>query len=321
MTADDKADLVVAKPLVRVPCPICGRTATKPERVIRGYALERCRGCGLVFANPQETATDLLGEYEDRGDPEQLIAFYERVTTPERLAEYDRILDDLAALLPERGRLLDFGCGPGYFFERAQRHGWNAHGVEVGAWAALAAARRGLRNFHAGLLANQPFRDGEFDVVTVQQVLEHLPAPRTTLAEIGRVLRPGGVLYANVPNYRTLSILLGRDDFELNYPMAHVNYFTPATLARLLTACGFDVLRTTSSGGLKWENLLGRRTISEEVRAAHDEPPTRVNHTAVVPQGSQQPWLKRLVFPAVKKLFYEWAKVGMTLEVFAQKSV
>lgn len=305
--------------LIRVSCPLCDGDKTSHERVLRGYTLERCRCCGLVYANPQTPPGELLDDYEGRGGGGGLIAFYERVTTPTRLAEYDRILTDVANL-GGCGRLLDFGCGPGYFTARAEAQGWEAHGVEVGAWAEEMARRLGLKNFHRGVLANQGFPDGFFDVVYASQVLEHLPSPRNELSEIRRVLRPGGLFYASVPNYRCLSILLGRDDFELNFPMAHVNYFTPATLAKLLKKNGFAVLRTTTSGGLKWENLVGRRTISEEARAHRGEPAV----TASVPSGAAQvstrlPVMKRMVFPFVKKVCYEWAKVGMTLEVFTRK--
>src|SRR5437660_448386 len=105
--------------LVRVGCPLCEGVRTRHERVVRGYALERCRRCAMVFANPQVPQDHLLAGYEERGSTQAILAFYDRVTTPTRLAEYDRILGDLEALVPQRGRLLDFGCGAGFFVEQA----------------------------------------------------------------------------------------------------------------------------------------------------------------------------------------------------------
>jgi SAM-dependent methyltransferase len=250
--------------LVRVPCPLCGSSHARHERTVRGYDLERCRDCALVFANPQVPADALTDDYREREDPEGLTAHYDRVTTPDVIANYDRVLGELEARLSGRGRLLDFGCGPAYFVERAAGRGWEAHGVEVGEWAVRAAGDRGVANVHVGRLADQRFPDGHFDAVTANQVMEHLPNPKDDLAEIRRVLRPGGVFAAEVPNYRRISIALGRDRFELNYPMAHVNYFTPATLRRLLVACGFEVLGTSTHGGVNWENLLGRPIASAE---------------------------------------------------------
>lgn len=305
--------------LVRVSCPLCDGTETRHERVVRGYTLERCRCCGMVYANPQTPVEELLSDYQERGNPDELIAFYERVTTPTRLAEYDLILAGLADF-GGQGRLLDFGSGPGYFLSQAEKKGWEAHGVEVGIWAEQMAERLDLKHFHRGLLNDQNFPDGFFDVVCADQVVEHLPSPQRELAELHRILKPGGLLYVSVPNYRCLSIVLGCDDFELNFPMAHVNYFTPTTLSKLLTKCGFKVLRTTSSGGLKWENLLGWRTISEEARAHRGEPastPSNAGSSATLP--TRPPLLKRMLSPVVKKVCYQWAKVGMSIEIFARK--
>lgn len=304
--------------LVRVPCPVCGGTQTRYERSIRGYALDRCRGCGMVFVNPQIPPQDLTHGYEERGDPQGLIAWYARVTTQAKLYEFDQILAGVEALLPGRGRLLDFGCGPAYFVERAGRRGWEAHGVELGAWAEEAARQRNVPHFHRGLLADQHFPDGWFDAVCAQQVLEHLPDPARDLAEIRRVLRPGGVLYVNVPNYRCLSILLGRDDFELNWPMDHVNYFQPRTLWRLLERCGFEVLRTCTFGGVKWENILGRPTQSDESRARRGEQPAAAPPGAGSPAAPHRPLLKRLLLPAVRTCLYRWAQVGINLEAYAR---
>src|SRR5438046_2137151 len=91
--------------LVRVPCPVCGGGQARHEREIRGYSLERCRGCGMVFVNPQLPPPDLTQGYEERGDPEGLIAWYARVTTSAKLYEFDQILQGVEALVPGRGHL------------------------------------------------------------------------------------------------------------------------------------------------------------------------------------------------------------------------
>jgi SAM-dependent methyltransferase len=307
--------------LVRVPCPHCRGRRTRPERTVRGFALERCLGCGFVFTNPQYTPERIVREYEEHPAADELIGHYARVTTPEVRAAYDRILRGVEALLPGRGRLLDFGCAAGYFVERAAGRGWEAHGLDAGRWTAQAAAARAVTNIHIGLLADRIFDEGAFDAVHTSQVLEHLPSPTDDLAELRRVLRPGGVFYANVPNYRCLATVLGRDDFELNYPMAHLNYFTPGSLARMVRAAGFEVVRTSTYGGLKWENLLGRPIASDRTRAlaaaaADPAPPPEARPEAAV---VRRPLWKRLAYPVVDATLYRWAQVGMSLEIFARR--
>ena len=115
-----------------------------------------------------------------------------------------------------------------------------------------------------------------------------------------------------MPNYRCLSIVLGRDDFEHNTPPQHLNYFTPRSLAKLGASAGLRVLRVSSYGGLKWENLLGRRTRSS-ITAAYDH-----GAAAAAPAATaKQPLLKRITRPATDLLLYRGAKVGIALEIIA----
>ncbi len=307
---------------VLVVCPVCGERRARPERSLNGYALVRCRGCALVYVNPQPTPEELHAAYADR-DADDLLKLYAQAMTPARATELDAVLTKLERLLPTKGKLLDFGCGAGYLVERALARGWDAHGLEAGKWAKPAAEARGVTTVRVGALADGLFPPGHFDVVTAKQVLEHIPDPKAELAHVREALRPGGVFYADVPNYRCLSIVLGRDDFELNTPPQHLNYFTPRTLTRLLAACGFEVIDVDTSGGLKWENLLGRR-IDSPVAKAYRE------HDAAVAAGKAPTYaapaaesrgrgVKRLVMPLVRSVLYHRAKVGMMLAVTARK--
>jgi len=192
----------------------------------------------------------------------------------------------------------------------------------LGEWTREAAEARGLKNMHIGSLRDLAFPDGYFDVVHAAQVFEHLSNPKDDLAEISRILRPGGLLYIDVPNYRTLPIWLGKDDFVLNTPPQHVNYFTPGTLADLLRSAQYESVQITSSGGLKWENLLGRSITSEIVDAykpANETPATAIP-TPVSPLARGKRILKKAIHATiVKPMFYKGLKVGMTLEALARR--
>jgi len=281
-----------------------------------GYRLERCESCDLVFVNPRPSQDSLSRLYREKS-PERQAEFYAQTVSPAQIAEYDRILAELIALLPGCGRLLDVGCAGGYFMQRATHAGFEAHGIDLAPWVEALAIRRGVANVRTGLLRDVRFPDSSFDVVHASQVLEHIPQPVEELAEIRRILRPGGLLYINVPNYQCLSIVLGRDDFELNTPPEHVAYFTPRTLARLVSSAGFGVVRTASYGGLKWENLLGRPIRSEIAAVA------RAGGAASAPRAWNDgpPTVRRAPSMAekmVRTFFYKRLQVGMTLEIFAR---
>jgi SAM-dependent methyltransferase len=276
----------------------------------------------MVFVNPQTSAADLDELYTNR-NAAALIKFYSKVASPAVIGHYNQTLAWLEKLVPTRGSLLDFACGAGYFFEQASKRGWNAHGVDLGTWTAQAAQARGLANLHVGRLADLHFPDHLFDVVHATQVLEHLPRPRKDLAEIHRILRPGGLLYVDVPNYRTLPILLGMDDFTLNMPPEHINYFTPQTLRTLLRVTGFQDVRISSAGGLKWENLLRRRIKSHILAAAEIARPE-----SSAPPLPERPrlgrsvagWMKRAaVASLVRPVCYNRLRLGINLIAVARR--
>jgi SAM-dependent methyltransferase len=246
---------------------------------------------------------------------------YARIASPSQIKEYNRIIDYFEKLLPARGRLLDFACGAGYFFEQAQQRGWDAHGTDIGEWTKEAARARGLANLHVGRLADLSFPTHHFDLVYASQVLEHLPEPKADLAEIHRILRPGGLLYVDVPNFRTLPIMLRKDDFILNMPPQHINYFTPRTLRALLRTAGFSDVRLASCGGLKWENLLGRR-IQTEITTAYGIDKSAGHCVQSANGKASQLSIARLAKKAIvttliKPVLYDRLKLGINLQGFA----
>jgi SAM-dependent methyltransferase len=102
------------------------------------------------------------------------------------------------------GCLLDAGCGAGEYVVALEQYGYDVRGIEylgekVAQWQ---AAHPGDPRVQQGDLARLPFPDAAFDAVLVNEVLEHVPDERAVLAELRRVLRPGGVLLVFSPNRR-----------------------------------------------------------------------------------------------------------------------
>lgn len=118
-------------------------------------------------------------------------------------ASWHHWVTHLAGSLPPGARWLDLGCAYGYLVAEAAAGGFTAVGVDVSAYAlgrarfeAPTAAGRVLR----GLADRLPFADASFDVVSAFDVLEHLHEPEPPLAEVARVLKPGGVLIGATPD-------------------------------------------------------------------------------------------------------------------------
>jgi SAM-dependent methyltransferase len=140
------------------------------------------------------------------------------------------------------GRILDVGCATGLFLHEMALAGWQADGVEPMASAADYARQRfGLPVFE-GMIEDAPYPPASFDVVTFWDVLEHVFSPAHTLHRTAALLRPGGLLAINAPNWDSYErAWFGRYWIGLD-PPRHLYVFTRATLTALLEQSGFRVL-------------------------------------------------------------------------------
>jgi ubiquinone/menaquinone biosynthesis C-methylase UbiE len=142
-------------------------------------------------------------------------------------------------------RVLDLGCGTGDFTAALADHGALPVGVEV-ANEPLRRARLRHPQLEFVLAGEQlPFDDGEFDVVWAGEVLEHVQDGLGLLAQVHRMLAPGGTLLVTTPDHgrlRRFWLALSRRRFEEHFePRSdHVRFFTAGSLARLLAAAEFD---------------------------------------------------------------------------------
>lgn len=257
-------------------CPLCGGRAARALHVRPTRRIVRC-ACGLVYVDPLPTAEEaarletaaLRGETqpEVRGMWDAYGRGYDANDPVVRA--FGRHLATLAALAPGR-RLLDVGVGTGLLVHLAREAGWDASGVDVSPEAAARAAAEFGVAVALGDFTTAPLA-GRYDAITMGDVLEHTRDPRAFLARAHALLVPDGVLFVAVPNHRSLAFAtadwLGRlpgggavaDRLYVPY---HYEYFTPATLARLLAESGFRVER------MERENPhLGRYRLHPLVRA------------------------------------------------------
>ena len=140
----------------------------------------------------------------------------------------DRLVAHLTDIAFERpGRLLDLGCGRGDFLEAFRRAGFETVGADIN-------DDRHPDAVFADLDEPLSFADNEFDFVFSKSVVEHLTDAVVALAEIRRILRPGGRLAVLTPSWRHT----GREIFYSEY--THVRPFTKQSLAEALTLANFD---------------------------------------------------------------------------------
>lgn len=247
--------------LRRRPCPLCGGLRDRRLLTERGLDIVRCERCGHVFVNPCPTAEELEAFYQQYFPPESSSLWAEQMSGVFRREG----VEWLRRRGVRPGRVLDVGCGYGFFLWELRRRGWEAEGVEPAREPARYGREvLGLR-VHTGTLQEVDLPEGAYDLVTLWYVLEHLAEPLEVLRRGSALLRPGGLLIVRVPNGNVrIDRMLARlgpraERFFLINPPRHLNDFTPASLGFAFERAGLRVLEVRNSWprrtGAGWELL------------------------------------------------------------------
>ena len=219
--------------------------------------------------------------------------YYERMRRLEAGSWWNAGMRDVARLLlsraqlPSRGALLDVGCGSGQTMSWALQllgTGWTATGLDVATDGVTAARHAGLNVLHASAL-DIPLPDASFDLVITLDVLQHLPlegGDTRALAEIRRVLKPGGALFVRT-NAQAFPPTV--DDPEFNF-----RKYQPKQLEAKLVAAGFGIRRLS-----RMNALLGLAEIPRELAANREQNREGYHGILAQPatQSSRTAWLKR----------------------------
>jgi 2-polyprenyl-3-methyl-5-hydroxy-6-metoxy-1,4-benzoquinol methylase len=158
----------------------------------------------------------------------------------------DEIDIPMKYLATRRGRMLDVGCGNGDLICLGQSFGWEAEGIDVDEKAIFNARGKGL-NVRFGTLAEQAYPDSIFDLITIDNVIEHVHDPIRLLRESCRVLKPDGLLLVLTPNTAsTAHTKFGAHWYALQ-PPTHLMLFGPRNLREVARRAGFNRIELATS--------------------------------------------------------------------------
>jgi SAM-dependent methyltransferase len=214
------------------------------------FAVLRCSDCGLCYVSPRlqgEALAEVYGADYWKSDNPKLRGYADYANEAVLyLKTYLRRMKLVRRWLPLSARVLDIGCAAGYFLRVVAREGHDVLGVEPSAAIAAEAVRElGSERVHIGALETAPpglgFAPGSFDLVTLWDVIEHVPDPQSMLRQARTLLKPGGRLLLETQNVGSRwARLLGRRWHHYKHE-EHLFHFDPVTIARLLDQCGFTV--------------------------------------------------------------------------------
>lgn len=230
-----------------------------------------CASCGTYFLHPMPDAAGVARFYPDNYVPEDDLNQINEIAPLKKAVLKRRhgyahlrtgLLWDVLASLPgpwrkERafdfvpgGRLLDVGCGNGRYLRSMKNLGWETAGVEFNQNSVEFCRASGLA-VHHGDLVSAAFPAAAFDVITVRHVIEHIPTPQVFMAELARILKPGGTLVVETPNFSALGWLLFNTNWSASCIPQHVVFFSPDNLALLARQHGLQPRRCVLETGPK----------------------------------------------------------------------
>jgi 2-polyprenyl-3-methyl-5-hydroxy-6-metoxy-1,4-benzoquinol methylase len=198
-----------------------------------------------VYVSPRPDPNELYALYGEtyfRNDESGVVGYTNylrdeaniRKTFAGRLKRLERYV--------QPGRLLDVGCAAGFFLDVAHERGWQVEGMDVSSFAVEYARNRFGYDVRHGSLTDLDFPAGAYDLVTMWDVIEHVPDPMAYVRKAASLVRPGGVFALATPDVDSVPArLTGARWVGYKLSEEHVYYFSTKMLARMLDEAGFEV--------------------------------------------------------------------------------
>jgi 2-polyprenyl-3-methyl-5-hydroxy-6-metoxy-1,4-benzoquinol methylase len=292
-------------PVETIPCVLCG--SERFRTVLRGvrdriwfkpgvYQVQQCENCALVQTRPRPVPGEALGFYYENTysqDGSQIKEMYEQpfghLLNIYRIATIEKV----RPITPE-DHVLDVGCSYGSFLAKAhEERGCAVSGVDLDAPSIEASVLhdKGIEtSLHVGTaleLAEDPDHQGKYSIISFLECLEHDPDPVATLEATRKLLRPGGLVLIEVPNWRSFwRWFWGRWWMPLFVPQ-HTVHFAPATLEKVVEKAGLEkVHHQTMLMPIEWSLSLRGMV-----------------HDLVSPRGKPPPWVDKVLGPFI---FVTW---------------
>ena len=252
------------------PCNLCGTPQGRWLSHVNGYPLAQCDNCRLVYVSQYLGEEELRALYDDsyyhaddRTNPNET---HWMTCTEGDGPLFDHVLNEVGRFQPG-GALLDVGCSYGWLLLRARGRGYTPYGVELSR-IPYEYCRDELKVpvFH-GTLEQVNFPDSMFQVITMLNVLEHVPDVTSTLGAVNRLLAPGGLLALVVPNWvfgwpwiAANRHILRRENLSIGLAVfdvpRHLFLFSPRTVRSFLERTGFEVLKIYNAPVIRNQNRV-----------------------------------------------------------------
>lgn len=211
----------------------------------------RCLNCDLVSLFPRPSPQVLMKRYQNYLPTDATEIGRWKSTMNPVIVKSANLIESAATI--QKGRLLDVGCGYGFFLGEMESRGWQVQGVEVSESGRRYAYDRWGIHVYPQPLEDLNLPECVYDVVTLFYVVEHVHNPLRLLMEVKRVLKPGGLVLLRWPHSTPIVKILGpmSRKLDLYHTPFHLYDFSPRTITQALIQCGFHKPQTRIGGYTK----------------------------------------------------------------------
>lgn len=276
--------------------PITLRGRKQGTFLRREFDFHACAACGFMQVEPFSGFAIYDDAYYRGAGPDPYVDYAAEYTDWRRtdrgleFADLARIAEDFFSpspplpLSPSSAaaplRLLDFGCGAGGFLKFLRERGTLAGrpldltGHDVGSYADMLRERDGFRILDLDALAREP--DARYDIISLVEVIEHLPAPLEPMQLVARLLKPGGLLLLTTGNLDSPAARRAGLGYRYCAPEIHVSLFNPRALSALYRRVGLEPQAVRYHGAVQFKvvkTLRHRPALRALARAALQLPP------------------------------------------------
>ncbi|WKV13276.1 class I SAM-dependent methyltransferase [Marivirga harenae] len=230
-------------------CPVCGASNLRNHKVIKDHSVSKesfnimiCENCNFQFTNPRPSENDIGKYYQS----EDYISHSDKANSPINLlyklarkyalASKRKLINSIAK--QKKGRILDYGCGTGYFLETMKANGWKTYGIEPNDIARTIANKKTAVHNN---IQNLNLKNRKFDVITLWHVLEHIHDINNTIKILKTILKEKGKIVVAVPNIESYENSVFDEEWAAYDVPRHLYHFSQETMKTLMLKHGLKV--------------------------------------------------------------------------------
>lgn len=295
-------------------CIICNSQNIRILFFKNTYQFNKCSTCNFIFISPKPSSGIINSYYKK--------FTYDTGFKNEKVIRKDakKTLQILAKLI-NKGTLLDIGCGAGFFLDEARKSGWQIEGVDMSGVAVKYAKEKLSIPTKIGDFLKLEYMQKRYDVVVLNQVIEHLINPFPVLIKAIALLKQDGILLVATPNNNSVMSYVQKEKFNYVTPPEHILYFSPNNLKLLINKLNCKTLKIRT-----WSYPADFAGVGKYLFKGKDNMESQIvnttNKNLVIKQSNMKKIKSWIYDGIISNMLYKLLNVqnhGSMLEIYAQK--